>query len=51
MGDRGLKDHILAMEVGRTVVSGRQWSERSLSGEGGRKNCSRWETVVRKIIV
>ncbi|KAH0462866.1 hypothetical protein IEQ34_010441 [Dendrobium chrysotoxum] len=34
------------MEVGRTVVGGRQWSERPLSSEEGRKDHKEWKPVL-----
>ncbi|KAL0908019.1 hypothetical protein M5K25_022482 [Dendrobium thyrsiflorum] len=43
--DNGQKDCCMATEVGRTVLRGRQWSERPLSGDGGQKDHSRRATV------
>ncbi|KAL0906901.1 hypothetical protein M5K25_025432 [Dendrobium thyrsiflorum] len=37
-GDTGHKDHRLVIEIGWTVIDGRQRSERPLSGDGGRKD-------------
>ncbi|PKU80919.1 hypothetical protein MA16_Dca025503 [Dendrobium catenatum] len=40
IGDWGQKDRCLAIEVGRTIIGRKPWSERSLSSDGCRNDRS-----------